>query len=670
MDTALCLPPVPSPPHDPRWWRLDGRVGWRVASADGVAVTAAGTLTLATAASAGRSLAEPSGSLGGLVLPRGFAQTPDGSVYLLHGHAVLRSDACARRFDRVPHVGGEGDGPRQFRRPTGLAARRRQLAVADRDLGRVSVFSLPEMALMGVRCPPAEALPWQPTDVAFGPGGRLYVADPLGGHVHRFSARGVWEAAWGGLGAVEHVALDREGTVYAFATGDEGVRQLDGETGADRGRATAPHEIAAGFDPLAVAVGAAGRLGIACEGGLAWFGRDGRPSDPPADTGSAVTEGTFVSEPLDSYRHRCVWHRVVLEGKIPPGTSVFVETTTADVPLPIEAVQALPDHAWGTGLLARESGWEGLVRSEPGRYLWLRLRLRGRGAEAPRLGAVRVEFPRISLRRYLPAVFGEEPASADFTDRLLAVFDTAFRGVEEQVDRQAAWLDPRTAPASGSRDDALAWLAGWLGLDPEPALPEGARRARVGAASRQLRRRGTPASLRQRLLSFLGIEDDGPPLLLEHFRLRRWLHLGAGRLGDESVLWGETVAGRSRLDTTAQADRSRLLTHGDPLADPFAVHAHRFSVFVPAAIARDEPRRRALARLVDDERPAHARACIAYVEPRFRVGVQSSIGLDAVVGRYPDAQPLDQAVLGQATVLGGERRPERLGAARLDTALL
>ena len=73
---------------------------------------------------------------------------------------------------------------------------------------------------------------------------------------------------------------------------------------------------------------------------------------------------------------------------------------------------------------------------------------------------------------------------------------------------------------------------------------------------------------------------------------------------------------------------------------------------------------------MDDERPAHAHACIAYVEPRFRVGVQSSIGLDAVVGRYPDAQPLDRAVLGHATVLGGERRPERLGAARLDTALL
>ena len=81
--------------------------------------------------------------------------------------------------------------------------------------------------------------------------------------------------------------------------------------------------------------------------------------------------------------------------------------------------------------------WDCLIRSGPGRYLWLELEFTGNGSVTPVLGSVEIEFPRISLRRLLPAVFGAEPVSADFTDRFLSLYDTSFRTVEHQIDTEA-----------------------------------------------------------------------------------------------------------------------------------------------------------------------------------------------------------------------------------------
>jgi len=85
----------------------------------------------------------------------------------------------------------------------------------------------------------------------------------------------------------------------------------------------------------------------------------------------------------------------------------------------------LPEAQWETRQRAvsmDDGQWDCLVRSGPGRYLWLKLELRGNGRATPELSAVTIEFPRISLRRYLPAVFGVEAVSADFTDRFLSLF--------------------------------------------------------------------------------------------------------------------------------------------------------------------------------------------------------------------------------------------------------
>ena len=143
-----------------------------------------------------------------------------------------------------------------------------------------------------------------------------------------------------------------------------------------------------------------------------------------------------------------------------------------------------------------------------------------------------------------------------------------------------------------------------------------------------------------------------PSLILEHFKLRRWLFVGEGRLGEQSVLWGKRIVNRTKLNETAQVGVTQLIDTGDPVRDPFHLYAHKFSVFVPAGCARTDAQQAALQRLIAMSKPAHTVAQLELVEPRFRIGFQSSIGLDSVVGRYPKGFVLDDHTLGYDTVLG------------------
>ena len=371
----------------------------------------------------------------------------------------------------------------------------------------------------------------------------------------------------------------------------------------------------------------------------------------------------------------------------PPAPGWWFQRYTAEAELADDDIQNLGD-VWETNQTATEmfgGEWDCLVRSGGGRFLWLRLEFRGNGKVTPRLDSIEIEFPRISLRRYLPAVFGKEAVSADFTDRFLSLFDTTFRSIETNLDLRRGisirFRRPRNAiPKTGADFLSLAGI-----VDRSHSRPPLARgqTAKVSQARRALYDCAARAEgLWRELLLFLDMDNDEccradqptrslpahdpptarrrqpaacawrpPPLILEHFKLRRWLFLGAGRLGDQAVLWGKRIVNRSQLDDTAQADRTQLLTAQDPLRDPFHVYAYKFSVFVPASFRASDTDRKALENILRNGRPAGILAQLEYVEPRFRIGFQSMIGFDSVVGRYPAGVTLNDMQLGRATVL-------------------
>lgn len=712
MNLAPLLPPVPRPPHDPRSWRLDARAGWR-RSEDGLPGVeihpGGGYLALEPAPGSAALASDANGTFGGLVFPANIALAGANDLFLMRtaDAVLLRFDACTCRFEEVPHIAGTGSGARKVARGAGIAIHGRRVYVCDPMDHRVLVFDLAGFSLLAVWHSPGE-LPqaWKPNVVAAGKDG-VAVADPVSGKVMLFDKSGRLLNSGMPLGVVTNLEWNKEGRLLVSREGITGIDIVDIGNQRQLERVNRRSLLSEVLSPPPVGVFPDGVLDLSqwCDD-AAYFDFQGNRLERDSVSFPQLRylmQGSFRTEPLDSGIEGCQWDRITLKVRLPVPTRVRLFTYTANIPLPDSALVSMPDATWTEQPELNESA-EGenpkagsetqtldldlMVLAPAGRYLWLRLQLVGTEESTPEIDSMVVTYPRISLRRYLPAVFGQEPVAADFTDRFLGIFDRTFRGVERIMDRQAALFDPMSAPTSVNRQkDFLSWLATWVGVTLESNWPEKRRRRFLKQAVSLFPWRGTPRGLRKALKLYLGVPDTiacdapgdcvpcqirsseelpGPCLVLEHFTLRRWLFTGYGKLGQEATLWGAGIANRSQLGSendegTARLGVSQLRKAQDPRRDPFHHYAHKFTVFVPARLGGSPAQRASLDRFIAQQKPAHTVHQVSYVSPRFRVGVQSMIGYDAVVARYPSGVVLgcnsDNPGLGRATVLDSGELP-------------
>ena len=218
--------------------------------------------------------------------------------------------------------------------------------------------------------------------------------------------------------------------------------------------------------------------------------------------------GRFNSGVFDSGAPGTAWHRCLLDGCIPPGTTVSIGIRAADdrdalVAMPFDVLPTPYQRGDGAEVPfwspypdadpARATGtWETLVQAARGRFMELQITLSGDGTITPRLRALRVYAPRFSyLNRYLPAAYREDKVSAAFLDRFLANVEGLFTTKENRVAAAHGLWDTRVAPAQ-----ALDWLAGWLGAELEPDWDPARKRLFIAHAELLFRWRGTPAGLK------------------------------------------------------------------------------------------------------------------------------------------------------------------------------
>ena len=358
-----------------------------------------------------------------------------------------------------------------------------------------------------------------------------------------------------------------------------------------------------------------------------------------------VSTGVYFSQPLDSRIEHCQWHKIQLsfEATIPLGTSVTVWTYTNETLLPFDDILALDSTDWQTG---QANASDFLILSAPGRWLWLRLDFQGNSTETPILKQLKLFFPRVTYLQYLPAVYQSEPVSRDFLERFLSLFETTALSLEQVIDEIARYFD-----ADGVPPEFLTWLAGWVDMLFYPSFSEATRRQLLRNALELYRRRGTVAGVQQFIKLALGLNVE----ILEHFRIRQWLYLAQNSvLGAQSQLWDNQIVQRLQLEVNSRIGEFALISTQDPLRDPFHHYAHRFSVFIPAAFTRDETTQQLLQHLIDREKPSHTTYELCSVEARFRVGVQSTVGLDTLVGGYPRLVLNECSTLGYNTVLSGQ----------------
>ncbi|MGB6014580.1 MAG: phage tail protein, partial [Nodosilinea sp.] len=421
-----------------------------------------------------------------------------------------------------------------------------------------------------------------------------------------------------------------------------------------------------------------------------------------------------------------VWHRLYLEAVIPPksGIRVFLAATNqrsdldelqesdwyehrfgqrfapgvlrADDPpfdrqIPLGAwVSQASEIPYHSGLLGCpiQQNQQGLftaliqragrqVRSLQGRYLWVRLELKGDGHNTPEIAALRAYASRFSyLNQYLPALYQEsrfgpdadEPGTstpADFLERFLDNFEGILTPLEDRIGRADLLTDARTVPA-----ESLDWLGSWVGVTFEPGYPVARRRRLLQAAPQIHRQRGTLNGLKQALdIASDGGVQGGEIVVLEDFRLRRTFAtiLGADLADTTNPLTaGLSVSGNSFVGDTLvlgdEAQREFLALFQadlplDNLQDQAAVAnffdrlAYRVTIYVHNEVTPQDLG--LIRRIAELESPAHILTRVVTTTAPFLVTLSALVGLDTYLSPEPPRQTvtLDRSHLSVHDVL-------------------
>lgn len=411
----------------------------------------------------------------------------------------------------------------------------------------------------------------------------------------------------------------------------------------------------------------------------------------------------IAAAPIDSEQPGTVWHRLYIEAHLPAGTGLRVCLAAADDPTALDRAPWM-EHRFGPGeagpdvprgvwlreasevpfhkgllycpparnrsglftVLIQKPGYR--VRSLKGRFLKVRLELRGNGHESPEVAALRIYAPRFSLLdNYLPELYRETipesevntegPATGpDFLQRFLCLFESFLTPLEDKVGAAFMVSDPMAAPA-----EALDWLSGWVAMPLEPALPEAVKRRTIRAATNLHRMRGTIRGLA--LALDLATDDGvrkGDIVLLEDFRLRRTFAtiLGADlSVADDPLLGGRIPSANSYVgDTLILGEESKkefLALYADDLAKQgdeqeivenfYARLANRLTVLVHRHT--DEESLALIRRIVRREIPAHIDFRIVAASQPLLVGLYALVGVDTYLREEP---PRNIARLGRS----------------------
>ena len=311
------------------------------------------------------------------------------------------------------------------------------------------------------------------------------------------------------------------------------------------------------------------------------------------------------------------------------------------------------------------------------KYLWVGAQFSGDGTASPLLRQLKVEFDYPSYDQYLPAIYRNTENCDEFLLRLLSLFEGLYGGIEHEIKSLPALFDPKAAPKR-----FLAWLAGCVGLELDDNWNEQLQRKIIAEIFRLSGLRGTARGLRETVKLFTGANV----IIEEPLLNAAWWSLPSGpdsccaSCSEATVAfgvgWEETqnsILGATTMLAPAQPqgavvgasavlDQSHLIAaedFGSPLftdvAFQFSALVYRSEVTCADALAR-------VRAVLDQEKPAHTAYHLCIIDPHFRVGFQSRVGIDTVVAGPPRSLALGTGqALGVDAALAGPS-PSVLGA--------
>lgn len=668
----------------------------------------------------------------------GLAVGPGGDLWWTDPPRALlfRRDACDGTIEQVACFGGEGPGLSQFRHPRGLLYHPglARLLVCDSGNARIALIDTLSRQLTGF-WGRGDGMFKDPRGMARDSSGYTYVADRGHGLIKKISPRGVEvasfsEAQRGHLWHPADLAVARgpSGLEQVFAIDDRAhilrILSLDG--------ASLPVvDLTGNGWPIGLAVEDGGlihvgdgyrsriqkfRMRSSCaselEGdahyhgptaALALDGKGGLVVLPDASgpivlalDGGRAPVGRLMGGPFpDPTLAIESWHRLRAEGPpVPAGSAVtlYVRRRPRGPGRPAPPWRPGPGNPPPVGLppaqvasppaplvsdlwyRVAEGARECLFPGAPGDDLWVAAELAGDGATAPTLTQLRIDFQYEALAHRLPDCYFDDVPGRGFATRLVGLFAGLFEDCSDAIERLPSRFDPEAAPA---RD--LANLAGLVGLETRPDMPEARLREAIAGVPALTASRGLSAGLAAALSRDLGVCAwiDEP--------IRQavaWVLAGDcgpgdapdGSRGVGSVLGVTTAlsAGEPQgavLGSTSTLDHTQLIADEDVGLPIFGELAHRVTVRARRPPGAGPGWLRAVREVVDRELPCHVEALICALEPELKLGFQARLGVDAILGGPVAPGPLDSVAPGASPVLAG-LLPARLGASTLGGAPL
>jgi phage tail-like protein len=687
-----------------RYWFLDQIAGWRTASMQGLELTAPdGDLILDPLPGAAALLLDAGVQNSEFTCPSAISSDGCGHLFVVDAamNLVKRIDLRSGSIETLPNMGGEGSAPRELREPRGVAVLRSGgVVVSDSGNHHIKIFSAAVYALLqdwGANDTSSQPGPgddkktfrW-PWDVRVDSCNTVYIADRGNRRIQKISADGTWLDGIDGEAFVSptRMAVGPEDGIAVVDAGSNqvvvilpGIRRFITDVDKPRSVTFGPNgKIYVGdaeglihvFVPDTKTENGYRNAGAGVTGfsgeivDLAWdpmYGLvaivaeaiNGRRQqrlwkiDP---VGAPAQTGTFITKTLDSKIPACQWHRVLLNAQVPNGTSIQIESFTSEDRQPDSKVIDSQFNGWRLCVLAGDNNPDCLIQSGPGRYLWLRLTFNSNGLASPELHSLKAFYPRASYLQYLPAVYQEDEDSRSFLERFLSIFQSEFDEFDRRIDRLWQLFNPGSTP-----EKDLGWLAGWLALVVNPDWKPAKLRSMIKNAFQTYLQRGTLAGLEQAIRDYVRVEAS----VVEHFRLRRLPLLSiAGSVEGGVRLWSPDFYKRLQLNSYSQIGSFQLISKPEPSTEALNWGAHQFTVFFSADPYGYDNVEQQISQVVEREKPAHTQHTICPVFPRFRVGVQATIGTDTVVGGISYLVLNRLATLGYDSILGCSQEEQKL----------
>lgn len=373
--------------------------------------------------------------------------------------------------------------------------------------------------------------------------------------------------------------------------------------------------------------------------------------------GMSLVKGRYFSRSLDSAEQGTEWHKFVLDADIPANTQVqvsyraaddkqvTVSNSTTNLDRYIEEAAGLDEE----GRVQRASALDALDWSVPsvnaadaliingvGRYLWLRVDLIGSEEHAPSISSLRLDFPRATYLRYLPAVYQEDEQSRDFLERFLSLFETFFAETEGRISHLARYFDVDSSLASG---DFLRWLASWLSISEDKSWNEEQLRELVRRAPALYKHRGT----REGLEAIIEIFTGERPLIVEHFQ---------SVCAQPPVAERTAAAGALSQSARGLEEIYRSLYGTDPYCFCVLLKPYRVETLGGRKVVRrlSEAERQSVRRIVNAEKPAHTCAGLLALQPWIHLDMHTYLGVNTYLSQ-PSARLDLQAAIPRDTVL-------------------